>query len=134
VETGPQESITLHVDRNNLSRWAQLSKVIRLTLFPILIIVSSVLLQSCAAPIVAIAASPTTAISLTTFLVTGKSPLEHATSAATEKDCSFFNIFTTKPICQEYFIPALIDRSELIIGETDQSNAIIEILEVRPSN
>jgi len=106
---------------------------------------SSLLLQSCAAPFVAAAssvgsaagsaavASPVTAVSVTSTVTTGRSPLEHATSAATKKDCSFFNVFSAKPICEEIVIPSVKDQSEMIIGEADRGRSVIEIIQVRPS-
>ena len=114
-----------------------------LTLF---LLSGCLLLQSCAAPIMAAAssvgtatssaavASPVTAVSVTSTVTTGRSPLEHATSAATKKDCSFFNVFSTKPICEEIVIPSVKDQSEMIIGEADRTGSVIEIIQVRPSN
>ena len=114
-----------------------------LTLF---LLSSCLLLQSCAAPIMAAAssvgtaagsaavASPVTAVSVTSTVTTGRSPLEHATSAATKKDCSFFNVFSAKPICEEIVIPSVKDQSEMIIGEADRTGSAIEIIQVRPSN
>lgn len=114
-----------------------------LSIFIVLIGLSG--LQGCAAPMLAAAssvgtaagsaaaASPMTAVSVTSTVTTGRSPLEHATSAATKKDCSFFNVFSSKPICEEIVIPTVADRSELIIGEADRNTTIIEVLDVRPS-
>ena len=114
-----------------------------LTLF---LLSGCLLLQSCAAPIMAAAssvgtaagsaavASPVTAVSVTSTVTTGRSPLEHATSAATKKDCSFFNVFSAKPICEEIVIPSVKDQSEMIIGEADRTGSAIEIIQVRPSN
>lgn len=124
----------------NRVRWA----FVRFILF-LFALFSTLLLQSCAAPLVsaassvgtaagsAAAASPVTAVSVTSTVTTGRSPLEHATSAATKKDCSFFNVFSAKAICQEIIIPSISDQSELIIGEADRAGAVIEIIEVRPS-
>jgi len=110
-----------------------------------MILISLTGLQGCAAPIMAAAssagtaagsaaaASPMTAVSVTSTVTTGRSPLEHATSAATKKDCSFFNVFSSKPICEEIVIPTVQDRSERIIGEADRNTAIIEVIDVRPS-
>lgn len=118
--------------------------IVRPTLF-LLALSSTLLLQSCAAPIVAAASSagtaagsaaaayPVTAVSVGSTVTTGRSPLEHATSAATKKDCSFFNVFSGKAICQEIVIPGITDQSELIIGEADRQAAVIEVIEVRPS-
>jgi hypothetical protein len=114
-----------------------------LTLF---LLSGCLLLQSCAAPIMAAAssvgtaagsaavASPVTAVSVTSTVTTGRSPLEHATSAATKKDCNFFNILSAKPICEEIVIPSVKDQSEMIIGEADRTGSAIEIIQVRPSN
>jgi len=112
-----------------------------LTLF---LLSGCLLLQSCAAPIMAAAssvgtaagsaavASPVTAVSVTSTVTTGRSPLEHATSAATKKDCSFFNVLSAKPICEEIVIPSVKDQSEMIIGEADRTGSAIEIIQVRP--
>lgn len=114
-----------------------------LTLF---LLSGCLLLQSCAAPIMAAAssvgtaagsaavASPVTAVSVTSTVTTGRSPLEHATSAATKKDCSFFNVLSAKPICEEIVIPSVKDQSEMIIGEADRTGSVIEIIQVQPSN
>ena len=114
-----------------------------LTLF---LLSGCLLLQSCAAPFMAAAssvgtaagsaavASPVTAVSVTSTVTTGRSPLEHATSAATKKDCSFFNVLSAKPICEEIVIPSVKDQSEMIIGEADRTGSAIEIIQVRPSN
>ncbi len=114
-----------------------------LTLF---LLSGCLLLQSCAALIMAAAssvgtaagsaavASPVTAVSVTSTVTTGRSPLEHATSAATKKDCNFFNILSAKPICEEIVIPSVKDQSEMIIGEEDRTGSVNEIIQVRPSN
>ena len=79
-------------------------------------------------------ANPVTAVSATSTITTGRSPLEHATSEVTKKDCSFFNVFSSKPICEEIVIPSVKDQSEMIIGEADRTGSVIEIIQVRPSN
>ncbi len=149
--TGPQESITLRVKPTNYYWLSNPQKGLgSITLLRFILvftaILSAPLLQSCAAPIVAAASSagtaagsaaaayPVTAVSVGSTVTTGRSPLEHATSAATKKDCSFFNVFSAKPICQEIVIPGVIDKSELIIGEADRNITVIEVIEVRPSN
>jgi hypothetical protein len=90
-------------------------------------------LCSCAAPL-AVAASagstagttaaayPVTTVSLGTTAATGKSPLEHAASHATKKDCNFFNVFSGTPVCQEIVIPSVTDKSVYIITEGDRLN------------
>ena len=145
METGPQESITLRAVHNSQVSGHALGAYVRPALF-LLVLSSSLLLQSCAAPFVAAAssvgsaagsaavASPVTAVSVTSTVTTGRSPLEHATSAATKKDCSFFNVFSAKPICEEIVIPSVKDQSEMIIGEADRTGSAIEIIQVRPSN
>ena len=144
METGPQESITLRAVRNGQVSGHALGAYVRPALV-LLALSSSLLLQSCAAPFMAAAssvgtaagsaavASPVTAVSVTSTVTTGRSPLEHATSAATKKDCSFFNVFSAKPICEEIVIPSVKDQSEMIIGEADRSESVIEIIQVRPS-
>ncbi len=144
METGPQESITLRAVHNGQVSGHALGAYVRPALV-LLALSSSLLLQSCAAPFMAAAssvgtaagsaavASPVTAVSVTSTVTTGRSPLEHATSAATKKDCSFFNVFSAKPICEEIVIPSVKDQSEMIIGEADRSGSVIEIIPVRPS-
>ena len=88
----------------------------------------------CAAPLVALSSSgtaaassvgaiavanPATTVSLASSATTGKSPLEHAASAATKKECSFFNIIDSKPICIEMVFPTVIDKSEPLLGPDD---------------
>ena len=145
METGPQESITLRAVRNGQVSGHALGAYVRPALV-LLALSGSLLLQSCVAPFVAAAssagtaagsaavASPVTAVSVTSTVTTGRSPIEHATSAATKKDCSFFNVFSAKPICEEIVIPSVKDQSEMIIGEADRTGAVIEIIQVRPSN
>jgi hypothetical protein len=145
VVIGRQESITLHVALTNLIKRSAIHQRAPALLCLSIVLLSIGSLQGCAAPLVAAAssvgtaagsaaaASPMTAVSITSTATTGRSPLEHATSAATKKDCSFFNVFSSKPICEEIVIPTVQDRSELIIGEADRNTAIIEVIEVRPS-
>ena len=94
-------------------------------------------LSACAAPLAALSSSgtaaastvgtaavanPGTAASLTSTAATGKSPLEHAASAATKKECSFFNLIDSKPICIEVTLPAVTDKSEPLFGPADTSS------------
>ena len=94
-------------------------------------------LSGCAAPIVAISSSgttaassvgtaavanPGTAASLASTAATGKSPLEHAASAATKKECSFFNLIDSKPICIEVTLPTITDNSQPLFGPADTSS------------
>lgn len=142
---GQQESITLHVVQINPIRRLIVHQGALALLSLCSVMPSLIALQGCAAPLMAAAssvgtaagsaaaASPMTAVSVTSTVTTGRSPLEHATSAATKKDCSFFNVFSSKPICEEIVIPVVQDRSELIIGEADRNPAIIEVIDIKPS-
>lgn len=142
---GRLESITLRVAQTNPFKRSIGDQGALTLLCFFIFLISLTGLQGCAAPLMAAAssvgtaagsaaaASPMTAVSVTSTVTTGRSPLEHATSAATKKDCSFFNVFSSKPICEEIVIPTVQDRSELIIGEADRNKAIIEVIDVRPS-
>ena len=94
-------------------------------------------LSGCAAPLAALSSSgtaaassvgtaavanPGTAASLASTAATGKSPLEHAASAATKKECSLFNLIDYKPICIEVTIPTITDNSEPLFGPADTSS------------
>jgi len=65
------------------------------------------------------AAYPVTATSLASTTVTGKSPLEHAASAATKKECNFLNPLDSKPICVEVTVPPITDNSTPLLGPAD---------------
>jgi len=97
-------------------------------------------LQGCVAPLAAIgssgtaaasaagttvvgaaAANPITATSLASTAATGKSPLEHAASAATKKECSFLNVLDSKPVCIEITIPPVNDFSTPLPGPADKA-------------
>ena len=92
------------------------------------------LLTACAAPLAilsssgtaaastvgtAAVANPSTAASLASTAATGKSPLEHAASAATKKECSFFNVIDSKPICIDVVLPTVTDKSQPLLGPAD---------------
>ena len=92
------------------------------------------ILSGCAAPLLALSSSgtaaassvgavavanPGTAAGLASTAATGKSPLEHAVSAATKKECSFFNVIDAKPICIELVLPPITDKSEPLLGPAD---------------
>ena len=93
---------------------------------------SALFLSGCALPIAATAnavggaittaviANPITAASITTTVATGKSPLEHAASQATKKECNFLNLLGPKPVCQELVIPVIRDHSQEMIGLADR--------------
>jgi hypothetical protein len=125
-------SVSLH-SRRHLKFWA----------CPLLMI-SCLGLQGCVAPIAAIGASssaaassaggavataavanPATATSLASTAATGKSPLEHAASAATKKECSFFNPLSSKPICMDVIVPKVTDNSTPLLGPADQGIGVV---------
>jgi len=98
------------------------------------IALSILVLTGCAAPLAALSSSgtaaassvgaaavanPGTATSLASTAATGKSPLEHAASAATKKECSFFNVLDSKPICIEVVMPTITDNSTPLFGPAD---------------
>lgn len=65
-------------------------------------------------------ANPSTAVSAVSTVTTGKSPLEHAASAATKQDCNFLNALGSKPICVDIPIPQVKDMSEPYPGPADR--------------
>ena len=64
-------------------------------------------------------ANPSTAASAVSTVTTGKSPLEHAASAATKQDCNFLNALGSKPICTDVPMPKVTDMSEPYFGPAD---------------
>lgn len=95
---------------------------------------SLIFIGGCAAPLAALStsstaaassvgaaavANPGTAASLASTAATGKSPLEHAASAATKKECSFFNVIGSKPICVDVVLPTITDNSTPLLGPAD---------------
>jgi hypothetical protein len=66
-------------------------------------------------------ANPSTAVSVASTVATGKSPLEHAASQATKKECNFLNLLGPKPVCQEFVLPKIMDHSQEIVGIADRS-------------
>ena len=66
-------------------------------------------------------ANPVTATSIVSTAATGKSPLEHAASAATKKECSFLNALGPKPICEDVPVPSINDKSEVYLGPADKT-------------
>jgi hypothetical protein len=66
-----------------------------------------------------VVANPTTAASAISTATTGKSPLEHAASAATKQDCNFLNALGSKPICTDIPTPTVKDMSEPYLGPAD---------------
>jgi len=126
-------SVKLHLG-SHLNFWA----------YPFLII-AYLGLQGCVAPIAAIGvssstaassaggavataavANPATAASVASTVATGKSPLEHAASAATKKECSFFNPLAGQPICMEVLVPQVTDNSMPLLGPADQAMEVVK--------
>ena len=126
-----------------LNKFAPLFKRSSLWVWPL--IFCPLLLSSCAAPLAALGASgtaaassvgttattvavanPMTATSIVSTATTGKSPLEHAASAATKKECSFINVIGPKPICEDIPIPTINDKSEVYIGPADKTDVPIK--------
>lgn len=64
--------------------------------------------------------NPSTAISVASTVTTGKSPLEHAASEATKKECNFLNLLGPKPVCQEIVLPKIMDHSQEVVGIADR--------------
>ena len=130
---GPQECLTLLVVASNFQRTC--IRALGLASF----LTCALLLIGCAAPLAALGsastasastagtaattaavANPATATSVVSTITTGKSPLEHATSAATKKDCSLFNLVGGKAICIDVAMPGITDKSEPFLGLADQ--------------
>jgi hypothetical protein len=148
MNPGQPEYSTLFVSGNNHSILSGSSLVDKKSgawaalLFKLFIILASVttslVLAGCAAPLVALGgattsaastagsaavsvavANPSTAASAISTVTTGKSPLEHAASAATKQDCNFLNALGSKPICVDIPIPTITDKSEPYLGPAD---------------
>jgi len=132
---GQLESITLSAAQNKTGFLTP--KAVAFLVSVVCIFLSS----GCAAPLAALSSSstaaassvsaaavanPGTAVSLASSAATGKSPLEHAASAATKKECSFFNLIDSKPICIEVSIPAITDKSEPLFGPADISKKSVQ--------
>jgi hypothetical protein len=129
------QALNNHPSRSNPSGWSAFCFYYG----PILGSVALCLnLTGCAAPLLAIGSSasgvassagtaavsvavanPSTAASAVSTVTTGKSPLEHAASAATKQDCNFLNALGPKPICSDIPVPTIKDMSELYLGPAD---------------
>jgi len=124
--------------RSNRSAWSAFFISARLSFLTVLL---GCLFSGCAAPLLALSSSstaaassvgsaavsvavanPTTAASALSTATTGKSPLEHAASAATKQDCNFLNALGPKPICTDIPIPPVKDLSEPYPGVADGIN------------
>ena len=127
---GLPEYLTLHAAASNflyphliLTRWVLFSCAIALLTAcaaPLAVLSSSGTTAASAVGTAAVA-NPGTAASLASTVATGKSPLEHAASAATKKECSFFNVLGSQPICVEVVLPTVTDNSQPFFGPADIS-------------
>ena len=130
---GLPEFLTLLAEASNLISRTTRAGLVLGALF------ANIFLGACVAPIAAIGASgtaasstagtsiataavanPMTTASVASTVTTGKSPLEHAASAATKKECSFFNPLSAKPICIDVSVPKVTDNSTPLLGPADQ--------------
>lgn len=139
--------LTLSVNANKLQFrfinpnkpvWIDATPYLAPYLVPCLVLFWGFLLSGCVAPLAALgssstavassvgtsavtaaAAYPVTATSLVSTVSTGKSPLEHAASAATKKECHFFNAFSGEPICNDVPAPNVVDYSQPYLGPAD---------------
>jgi hypothetical protein len=121
--------------RPNLSGWSAFCFNVGVTLGGIALCLN---MTGCAAPLLALGgsatsvassagtaavsvavANPSTAASAVSTATTGKSPLEHAASAATKQDCNFLNALGPKPICSDIPVPTIKDMSEPYPGPAD---------------
>ena len=137
---GLLEYLTLPAEKNKQFTF-EMRPFLRLGSILSLYLLSIFALCGCAAPLLALSSSgtaaassagtavataavanPVTATSLASTATTGKSPLEHAASAATKKECSFFNVIDSKPICIEVTLPTITDNSEPLFGPADTSS------------
>ncbi|OYY19450.1 MAG: hypothetical protein B7Y05_00625 [Polynucleobacter sp. 24-46-87] len=130
-----QRILTSHLSRSNPSGWSAFCIYWGLIIGSIFLCLN---LTGCAAPLLALgssatsvassagtaavsvaAANPSTAASAISTATTGKSPLEHAASAATKQDCNFLNALGPKPICSDIPVPTIKDMSEPYPGPAD---------------
>jgi len=138
---GPLESTALPAERNKQDLLPQYCRCIAWhgLAYTLIIGFSIFFLPGCALPLAAIGsaggatasaaggavataavANPSTAISVASTVTTGKSPLEHAASEATKKECNFLNLLGPKPVCQELVLPKIMDHSQEMIGIADR--------------
>jgi hypothetical protein len=127
--------LNANLSRLNPSGWSAFCFYLSITLGGTILCLS---MMGCAAPLLALgssatsvassagtaavsvaAANPSTAVSAVSTVTTGKSPLEHAASAATKQDCNFLNALGPKPICSDIPIPTIKDMSEPYPGPAD---------------
>ena len=142
---GPREFIALPAEPNKQRLFPQYCRCIAWhgLSYAFIIGFSVFFLSGCALPLAAIGsagtatagaaggavataavANPSTAISVASTVTTGKSPLEHAASQATKKECNFLNLLGPKPVCQEFVMPPIMDHSQEMVGIADRPTAL----------
>ena len=138
---GPREFIALPAEPNKQRLFPQFCRCIAWHSFAYALIIGFgvFFLSGCALPLAAIGstgtgaasalggtvatvavANPSTAVSVASTVTTGKSPLEHAASEATKKECNFLNLLGPKPVCQEFVMPPIMDHSQEMMGIADR--------------
>jgi hypothetical protein len=136
VSATKSQATTVALSRLNPSGWSAFFFYISIVLGAAALCLN---LSACAAPLMALGgsastaassagtavvsvavANPSTAASAISTATTGKSPLEHAASAATKQDCNFLNALGPKPICTDIPIPTVKDMSEPYLGPADK--------------
>jgi hypothetical protein len=138
---GPQEFIALPVELNKRQLFPRFCRCIawHILAYALIIGFGVLFLSGCALPLAALGsastgaasavggtvataavANPSTAVSVASTVTTGKSPLEHAASEATKKECNFLNLLGPKPVCQEFVLPKIMDHSQEMIGIADR--------------
>lgn len=142
---GPRESIALPAEPNKQRLFSKYCRCIawHSLSYALIIGFGIFFLSGCALPLAAIGsagagaasavggsvatvavANPSTAVSVASTVTTGKSPLEHAASQATKKECNFLNLLGPKPVCQEFVLPAIMDHSQEVIGIADRPTTL----------
>ena len=138
---GLQESIALPVEQNKQRLFPQFCRCIAWhnLAYALIIGFGIFFLSGCALPLAALGsagtgaasavggtvataavANPSTALSVASTVTTGRSPLEHAASEATKKECNFLNLLGPNPVCQEFVLPKIMDHSQEMIGIADR--------------
>ena len=142
---GPREFIALPAEPNKQQLFSKYCRCIawHSMAYALIIGFSIFFLSGCALPLAAIGsagtatasavggtvataavANPSTAVSVASTVTTGKSPLEHAASQATKKECNFLNLLGPKPVCEEFLVPPIMDHSQEMVGIADRPTSL----------
>jgi hypothetical protein len=90
-----------------------LKKLQRYLFIPILLVLQT--LGACTF----ISTYPMTSVSLGTWGVTGKSPVDHAISGATDQDCSWMRLLNSDPMCNKGAdAKAIEDKTSTVLIES----------------